>query len=685
MSRSRRARLPITATLISLAWPRPPCSARPPRRPPRSPHGMRKPQPRSARWRRRRQRPPPIPSPSWSSPRPPASGTTRSRPASPPSSSSARPTASRSTPPRTPPRSPTPTWPGTRPSSSSPPPATCSTPPSRRAFERYIRGRRRLRRRARRLRHRVRLALVRRPGRRVLHQPPGEPARPRSRSRTAAHPSTAGLPALWTRSTSGTTSGPTRAATCTCWPAWTRRSYAPGAGAMGADHPIAWCQDYDGGRSWYTGAGPHQRVVRRAGVPAAPARRHPDRGRRRRRRLRRVADRQLREGHAGQQHQQPDGAGHRPGRAGLLHRARRPGADRQAGHRHHRRPRSTWTSSPATRTACSASRSTRTSPPTTGSTSTTRRTTASTAQPARPGSRSTGDTIDLASEKVRAARSPTQRNTCCHAGGSMAFDGDGNLYLATGDNTNPFESDGVHADRRAGRPRRLRRAAHRRQHQRPARQDPADPPGRTTAPTPSRRATSSPPGTAQTRPEIYAMGFRNPFRIGIDPKTNTLYVADYGPDAGAGEPEPRARRARSSGTSSSSPATTAGRTARATTTPYNDYTFATGADGREVQLRRAGQQLAQQHRPDQPAAGRARPPSTTTTPATRCSRRSAAAARRWAARSTATTPTSTPTEVAGYYDGKALFGEWNQNKMYTFQVDADGTVAGRHQPAADRR
>ena len=36
---------------------------------------------------------------------------------------------------------------------------------------------------------------------------------------------------------------------------WTRRTYTPGAGAMGADHPIAWCQDYDGGRSWYTGIG----------------------------------------------------------------------------------------------------------------------------------------------------------------------------------------------------------------------------------------------------------------------------------------------------------------------------------------------------------------------------------------------------------------------------------------------
>ena len=24
---------------------------------------------------------------------------------------------------------------------------------------------------------------------------------------------------------------------------------------MGADHPIAWCHEYEGGRSWYTGGG----------------------------------------------------------------------------------------------------------------------------------------------------------------------------------------------------------------------------------------------------------------------------------------------------------------------------------------------------------------------------------------------------------------------------------------------
>ena len=27
-----------------------------------------------------------------------------------------------------------------------------------------------------------------------------------------------------------------------------------------------------------------------------------------------------------------------------------------------------------------------------------------------------------------------------------------------------------------------------------------------------------------------------------------------------------------------------------------------------------------------------------------------------------------------YCDGKAIFGEWNQNKMYTFQLNADGNA-----------
>jgi hypothetical protein len=41
------------------------------------------------------------------------------------------------------------------------------------------------------------------------------------------------------------------------------------------------------------------------------------------------------------------------------------------------------------------------------------------------------------------------------------------------------------------------------------------------------------PGTPGTRPEIFAMGFRNPFSVRTDPaKPGTAVVADYGPDAG---------------------------------------------------------------------------------------------------------------------------------------------------------
>src|SRR5690606_18622882 len=39
------------------------------------------------------------------------------------------------------------------------------------------------------------------------------------------------------------------------------------------------------------------------------------------------------------------------------------------------------------------------------------------------------------------------------------------------------------------------------------------------------------PGTDQTRPEIYVMGLRNPYRIHVDPETGWLYWGDVGPDA----------------------------------------------------------------------------------------------------------------------------------------------------------
>lgn len=40
-----------------------------------------------------------------------------------------------------------------------------------------------------------------------------------------------------------------------------------------------------------------------------------------------------------------------------------------------------------------------------------------------------------------------------------------------------------------------------------------------------------PPGTPNTRPEIYVMGCRNPFRIGVDARNGFPYWGEIGPDA----------------------------------------------------------------------------------------------------------------------------------------------------------
>ena len=47
---------------------------------------------------------------------------------------------------------------------------------------------------------------------------------------------------------------------------------------------------------------------------------------------------------------------------------------------------------------------------------------------------------------------PVDRGICCHVGGDIVFDAAGNLLLSTGDDTNPFESDGyAPIDERADR------------------------------------------------------------------------------------------------------------------------------------------------------------------------------------------------------------------------------------------
>ncbi|MEK8228237.1 ThuA domain-containing protein [Oerskovia sp. M15] len=116
------------------------------------------------------------------------------------------------------------------------------------------RRRRRLRRRARGVRHRVRLALVRRARGSLLLGAPAEPGRD-GRRRGQEPPSTAHLPASWDRYDEWYNFRENPRGDVHVLASLDESSYAPGGGAMGADHPTAWCQDVAGGRSWYTGGG----------------------------------------------------------------------------------------------------------------------------------------------------------------------------------------------------------------------------------------------------------------------------------------------------------------------------------------------------------------------------------------------------------------------------------------------
>ena len=129
------------------------------------------------------------------------------------------------------------------------------------------------------------------------------------------------------------------------------------------------------------------------------------------------------------------------------------------------------------------------------------------------------------------------RGICCHNGGDFAWDAAGNLYLSTGDDTNPFESDNYSPiDERANRNPAFdaqRSAANTNDLRGKVLRIKPDPATATyTIPAGNLFA----PGEVGTRPEIYAMGFRNPFRISVDKETGYVYVGDYGPDAGAPSP-----------------------------------------------------------------------------------------------------------------------------------------------------
>ncbi|PZG02397.1 PQQ-dependent sugar dehydrogenase [Micromonospora deserti] len=127
---------------------------------------------------------------------------------------------------------------------------------------------------------------------------------------------------------------------------------------------------------------------------------------------------------------------------------------------------------------------------------------------------------------------PADRGMCCHVGGDIDFDAAGNLYLSTGDDTNPFDSFGyAPIDERTNRNPAYdaqRSAANTNDLRGKILRIKVNADGSYSVPAGNMFVDSDP----RTRPEIYAMGFRNPFRMSVDKATGIVYVGDYGPDAG---------------------------------------------------------------------------------------------------------------------------------------------------------
>jgi len=146
------------------------------------------------------------------------------------------------------------------------------------------------------------------------------------------------------------------------------------------------------------------------------------------------------------------------------------------------------------------------------------------------------DKIEMSSEKI-VLQFYSQREICCHTGGSLAFGGDGNLYISTGDNSTPFDAPKQPIANHGFAPLD-NRSGFEQYDARRSSSNTNDLRGKIIRIKVNEDGTYSIPdgnlfakGQPKTRPEIYAMGTRNAYRLSVDPKNNYVYWGDVGPDS----------------------------------------------------------------------------------------------------------------------------------------------------------
>ncbi|MBB5801804.1 glucose/arabinose dehydrogenase [Saccharothrix ecbatanensis] len=286
-----------------------------------------------------------------------------------------------------------------------------------------------------------------------------------------------------------------------------------------------------------------------------------------------------------------------------------------------------------------------------------------------------GDNLDLAGEKVLLTLPASRQAEPGHTGGYLAFGPGGNLYISVGDDTEPFHSDGYtpiderpgqslyDAQRTSANTNDLRGKILR-----------VHPEADGTYTIPSGNLFT--PGTAKTRPEIYAMGFRNVFRFSVHPTTGVIYAADYGPDSGADNAS-RGPGALAEWNAITSPGNYGWPYCVGNNTPYNDYNFATGTSGAKFNC-------------GAPTNNSPNNTGLTTLPAARAATvwygNSASEGNKFPElgsggeapmafpiyRYDANNPS--PTKFPAYFDQTPFFGEWARNKLHEFRLDSSGKL-----------
>ena len=151
------------------------------------------------------------------------------------------------------------------------------------------------------------------------------------------------------------------------------------------------------------------------------------------------------------------------------------------------------------------------------------------------------DKLDLSSEKM-VLEFYSQRQICCHTGGSVAFGKDNMLFVSAGDNSTPFDQPNSTFTSNGYAPLDGRKGFEQFDSRRSA-GNTNDLRGKILRIKINSDGTYSipdgnlfPKGTPKTRPEIYVMGDRNPYRIAVDKTTGYLYWGEVGPDANNDDP-----------------------------------------------------------------------------------------------------------------------------------------------------